>query len=95
MTNSNLSGRMANLGCGSGKRNRWQCRCNKVYKCVPHSIQALILFKGMRLDMIVNWPTPDQLNTWEDYKMAYYKKFGPRGELMDLEVPHERVGQSP
>ncbi len=87
LANADMSGWVANLGCGSGKKNRWMCHCSKIYKCAPHSIQVLILFK----EMIVNWPTQDQLTIWEDYKTAYYKKFEPRGALMDVNGPQERA----
>ena len=83
----------ANANCGSGKRNRFQCQCNKVYICTNHSLQILILYGGMRLELLSGWPKqPDTLKLLEKYKMKYYEKFEPRGPLMDVNFPFTRFG---
>ncbi len=93
-TNRALSGWIANTACASGKRNRYQCSCNKVYKCEDYSLQILIYYKGIKLEMLSDWPSDETLKLWENYKTAYYRAYEPSEALIDVEIPHTRVGEN-
>ncbi len=48
----------------------------------------------MKLEMLSDWPSKETLALWENYKMAYYRAYEPSEALIDVDIPHTRVGEA-